>query len=120
MQRSQSCNPLNLRPRLNKEDQFQTNLILISQSQFNKEQQLKKPKKTIVIFKISGKSQRKLIKKNNLKTLSQIKQIAIKKIRIKFERKIQYKGMKQKRNSNLINYFKKSFQILKKGIGKKI
>jgi hypothetical protein len=56
MQRSQSCNPLNLRPRLNKEDQFQTNLILISQSQFNKEQQLKKPKKTIVIFKISGKS----------------------------------------------------------------
>jgi hypothetical protein len=36
-QRFQSCNPLNLRP-LNKEDQFKTNLILISQSQFNKEQ----------------------------------------------------------------------------------
>jgi hypothetical protein len=27
--------------------------------------------------------------------------------------------MKYKRNSNLINYLKKSFQLLKKGIGKK-
>jgi hypothetical protein len=48
-----------------------------------------------------------------------MQQIAIKRIKIKFERKIKYRGMKYKRNSNLINYFKKSFQLLKKGIGKK-
>lgn len=64
----QSCNPLNLRP-LNKEDQFKTNLILISQNQFNKEQQLKNSRKPQSFIKsVENIFQRKLIKKNNLKT----------------------------------------------------
>jgi DNA repair exonuclease SbcCD nuclease subunit len=54
--RSQTRNPLNHRPGLNQEVQFLTNLILSSQNKSNKEQQLKKLKKTYIIFKISGKS----------------------------------------------------------------
>jgi 23S rRNA A1618 N6-methylase RlmF len=54
--RSQTRNPLNHRPQLNQEAQFLTNLILSSQNKSNKKQQLKKLKKTNIIFKISGKS----------------------------------------------------------------
>jgi len=53
---SQTHSPLNPRFELNKKAQFLTNLILISQNKPNKEQQLKKHKKTLVIFKTSGKS----------------------------------------------------------------
>ena len=70
---SQTHNLLNPRPSLNQEVQFPTNLILISQSKFNKEQQIKISKKTQVIFKISEKPQRKKINKNKFKNLSQIK-----------------------------------------------
>jgi len=55
-QRSQTCDPLNSRPGLNQEAQFITNLILINQIKSNKKQQLKRSKKTQIIFKISRKS----------------------------------------------------------------
>jgi hypothetical protein len=58
-QRSQTNNSLNSRPVFNQEVQFLTNLILISQIKSNKKQQLKRIKKTQVIFKINIKSQRK-------------------------------------------------------------
>ena len=87
-QRSQTCNPLNFRPGMNQVFQSLTKLILISQSKSNREQQLKKTKKARVILKMSGKSQRKQTNKNNLKHLSQIKQIAIKRMIVKFKRKI--------------------------------
>jgi hypothetical protein len=45
-QSSQNCNSLNPRPKMNQEIQFPTNLILISQGKFNKEQQIKRPEKT--------------------------------------------------------------------------
>jgi hypothetical protein len=72
-QRSQTNNLLNSRHVLNQETQFLTNLILISKIKSNKKQQLKRSKKTQVIFKINRKSHRKKINKNNLKNLSQIK-----------------------------------------------
>ena len=55
-QRSQTRDPLNSRPELNYEAQFITNLILINQIKSNKKQQLKRSKKTQIIFKISRKS----------------------------------------------------------------
>ena len=73
---------------MNQVFQSLTKLILISQSKSNREQQLKKTKKARVILKMSGKSQRKQTNKNNLKHLSQIKQIAIKRMIVKFKRKI--------------------------------
>ena len=64
---SQTHNSLNSRLGLNREAQFLANLILISQSKSNKEQQLKKLQKTWVIFKISGKSYSKQTNKNYFK-----------------------------------------------------
>lgn len=46
--RSQTQNPLNYRFRLNKETQFSNNLIFISQSIFNKEQQIKKSMRILI------------------------------------------------------------------------
>ena len=66
-QRSQTNNLLNSRLVLNQEAQFLTNLILISKIKSNKKQQLKRSKKTQVIFKINRKPHRKQINKNNLK-----------------------------------------------------
>jgi len=49
------------------------NLIFISQSNSNKEQQIKRLEKTNVFFRIIKKSQKKKINNNKFKNLFQIK-----------------------------------------------